>query len=121
MYEKSRLVDSSKSKEQAGPFGSSGSSLHAKSFSVDGKRIFVGSLNFDPRSINLNTEMGVVIESPEIAKEIQTIFDLRVLENSYEVLLKKNGGIGWFENTEKGDDVYHREPKSGRIEHSRAA
>src|SRR5690625_5410028 len=51
LYEMKRIVDSSKSKEQAGPFGSSGSSLHAKTFSVDGKRIFVGSLNFDPRSI----------------------------------------------------------------------
>ena len=116
LYEMKRIVDSSKSKEQAGPFGSSGSSLHAKTFSVDGKRIFVGSLNFDPRSINLNTEMGVVIESPEIAKEIQTIFDLRVLENSYEVLLKKNGGLRWIEKTENGDIVYNREPKTGWIQ-----
>lgn len=116
LYEMKRIVNSSRTKEQAGPFGSSGSSLHAKTFSIDGERIFVGSLNFDPRSINLNTEMGVVIENPEIAKEIQTIFDLRVLENSYEVLLKKNGGLKWVEKTKGGDIVYNREPKTGWIQ-----
>ena len=44
--------------------GSSGSSLHAKTFSVDRSRVFVGSFNLDPRSASLNTEMGFVIESP---------------------------------------------------------
>src|SRR5690625_7905144 len=60
--------------------------------------------------------MGFVIESPEIAYEIQTICDLRVLENSYEVLLKKNGGLRWIEKTENGDIVYNREPKTGWIQ-----
>src|SRR5690606_22057425 len=50
--------------------GSSGASLHAKTFAVDGKRIFVGSFNFDPRSFNLNTELGFVIDSPALARQI---------------------------------------------------
>ena len=47
--------------------GGSATSLHAKTFIVDEKRIFIGSFNLDPRSARLNTEMGVVIESPQIA------------------------------------------------------
>ncbi|CAH2795125.1 MAG: Cardiolipin synthase (EC phosphatidylethanolamine-utilizing, bacterial type ClsC [uncultured Paraburkholderia sp.] len=42
-----------------GPFGSSGSSLHAKTLAVDSQRVFIGSFNFDPRSAHLNTELGL--------------------------------------------------------------
>ncbi len=45
----------------------SASGLHAKVFASDGKRIFIGSYNLDPRSASLNTEMGLLIESPAIA------------------------------------------------------
>jgi len=55
-----RLSPDVERNQSAGPFGSSGSSLHAKTFAVDGERLFVGSFNFDPRSINLNTELGFV-------------------------------------------------------------
>lgn len=58
-----------------GPFGSSGSSLHAKTFAVDGKRIFIGSFNFDPRSTTLNTEMGLLIESADMANGLHQAFD----------------------------------------------
>lgn len=116
LYEMKRFSDSPKNKEQAGLLGSSGSSLHAKTFSVDGNRIFVGSLNFDPRSIDLNTEMGVVIESPKLAKEIQNIFDRRVLENSYEVLLQRNGRLKWVEQVDDGEIIYKREPKTGLLQ-----
>jgi putative cardiolipin synthase len=42
-------------------------SLHAKSFAFDRRALFIGSFNLDPRSANLNTEMGVVFESPELS------------------------------------------------------
>ena len=116
LFEMKRFTNIPRSRGKAGPFGSSGSSLHAKTFSVDGNRIFVGSLNFDPRSIDLNTEMGVVIESTVLAKKIQNIFDLRVLENSYEVLLQKNGRLKWVEQTEHGEIIYKREPKTGWLQ-----
>jgi len=61
--------------EKTGPFGSSGSSLHAKTFAVDGARIFVGSFNFDPRSTTLNTEMGLLIESAALARGLHDAFD----------------------------------------------
>ena len=68
LYELRRVPGAHQKKEQSpGPFGSSGSSLHAKTFVVDEQRVFVGSFNFDPRSKHLNTELGLVIDSPELA------------------------------------------------------
>jgi len=53
--------------------GSSRASLHAKTFVFDDEHVFIGSFNFDPRSTLLNTEMGLVIHSPEIAREVTTM------------------------------------------------
>ena len=61
--------------DRFGPFGSSGSSLHAKTFAVDGARVFVGSFNFDPRSTTLNTEMGLLIDSERMAQGMHDAFD----------------------------------------------
>lgn len=55
-------------------FGSRGASLHTKAFVVDGLQGFVGSFNFDPRSISLNTEMGLLFEHAELAREMQAVF-----------------------------------------------
>ena len=54
--------------------GSSGASLHSKSIVVDGQRGFVGSFNFDPRSAQLNTEMGVLFDQPQLARRLQQVF-----------------------------------------------
>src|SRR5690606_39538178 len=69
------------------PFGSSGSSLHAKTFAVDEKRVFVGSLNFDPRSTIFNTELGFIIESPRMAREIEVA---RSEEHTSELQSREN-------------------------------
>ncbi|HBB81729.1 MAG TPA: phospholipase, partial [Sulfitobacter sp.] len=61
--------------DRLGPFGTSGASLHAKTFAVDGARIFVGSFNFDPRSTTLNTEMGLLIDSERMAQGLHDAFD----------------------------------------------
>lgn len=44
--------------------------LHAKSMVIDGKTIFIGTFNLDPRSANLNTEVGVLIESEALARNL---------------------------------------------------
>ncbi|HEY9039620.1 MAG TPA: phospholipase D family protein [Roseovarius sp.] len=80
--------------DRLGPFGSSGASLHAKTFAVDGERIFVGSFNFDPRSITLNTEMGLLIDSKAMAVRLHDAFD--------------NGlsGLAWEVENRAGDMVW---------------
>jgi putative cardiolipin synthase len=92
--------------------GSSAASLHAKTFSVDRNRAFVGSFNFDPRSYNLNTELGVVIDSPKLAQDISDTLDRDLARSAYEVTLKDNG-LEWLEHTEQGEVRYDKEPKTG--------
>lgn len=55
-------------------FGSSGASLHTKSLVVDGRTVFVGSFNLDPRSASLNTEQGVFVESEALAAQLEALF-----------------------------------------------
>jgi putative cardiolipin synthase len=87
-------------------FGSSGASLHAKTFAVDRARIFVGSFNFDPRSARLNTEMGFVIDSPALAQLVEARVTARVPKEAYEVRLAQFGGLRWIEHG-SGKPVEH--------------
>lgn len=106
LYEMRRQTPKGERNESAGPFGSSGSSLHAKTFAVDRERVFIGSFNFDPRSAHLNTELGFVIDSPSLARQIETVFDERVPLTAYEVRLNEKGGLYWLEQRE-GKAVRH--------------
>jgi putative cardiolipin synthase len=90
-------------------FGSSSSSLHAKTFAVDRARVFVGSFNFDPRSARLNTELGFVIDSPAMAEEVAVAFAQRIPERAYEVVLNGSGALEWSD----GEIRYTREPGTG--------
>lgn len=92
--------------------GSSGSSLHAKTFSVDRKHVFVGSFNFDPRSANLNTELGFVIDSPRLAQRINQAFYDEIPAHAYEVKLTEIGRIYWVEQRDAGVQTYTSEPNS---------
>jgi len=96
-----------------GSSGSSGASLHAKTFAVDRARVFVGSFNLDPRSIRLNTEMGVVLDSPKLAGRLAQVVDEDVPANAYELRLDANGAITWLERTGAGDVVHTRTPETG--------
>jgi putative cardiolipin synthase len=77
--------------------------LHAKTYAVDGERIFVGSFNFDQRSARLNTELGVVLDSRLGAAELAQLFDEDVPLLAYEVLLAPQGqGLVWVERSASG-------------------
>lgn len=98
--------------EWANLFGSSGSSLHAKTFAIDRERVFVGSFNFDPRSANLNTELGFVIESPAMANAVAEIFEQDIYKVSYRVLLDPQGKLQWQEQLDNEIIIYHQEPNT---------
>jgi putative cardiolipin synthase len=74
-----------------GKIGRAKSSLHAKSFVVDRETIFIGSLNLDARSVVQNTEIGVVIESPEIADRMASNFDEHIDEVGFRLTLEDDG------------------------------
>lgn len=93
-------------------FGSSGSSLHAKTFAIDRERVFVGSFNFDPRSANLNTELGFLIESEELANSIVDIFENKIYNHAYAVTLNKSGNLEWREQVGDTSITYQKEPST---------
>ena len=88
--------------------GSSGASLHTKALAVDGKTLFVGSYNLDPRSTWLNCEQGVIVESPVLARQLEEIFDEQVApEHAWQVTLV-DGKLRWSDGTE----IYDSDPKA---------
>ena len=95
--------------------GSSGASLHAKTFAVDGRRAFVGSFNFDPRSAEFNTEMGFVVDSPALATAIHSAFDKDLHQSSYEVRLDASGNLEWLDRSSGSEAVLRQEPETGPI------
>jgi putative cardiolipin synthase len=110
LYELRRLSPQLDSYSDGGPIRSSGSSLHSKTFAVDGRSVFIGSFNFDPRSAKLNTEMGVVIESAALAKGIDEVFESRIPGAAYEVRLSNAGAVQWMERRDGAQVAYDREP-----------
>lgn len=95
-----------------GLVGNSGSSLHAKTFSVDGIRSFVGSFNFDPRSAQLNTEMGFVIESTALAQGIASYLEKGLLDQAYTVRKAKLGRLEWVETVGTELRIHKKEPNA---------
>jgi len=79
LYEMNKKLTRSQRKEKKGEGGSSKASLHAKSFVLDREKVFIGSLNLDPRSFLENSEIGVVITSAEtaatMAEEFEDVID----------------------------------------------
>lgn len=109
------LGDEPERDRSPGRFGSGASSLHAKTFSVDRKRVFIGSFNFDPRSASLNTELGFVIESRELAEEIDNAFLDRIPWRAYEVRLASSGRLYWLERREGHIQRHDIDPNTTRL------
>ncbi|MGB6030012.1 MAG: phospholipase D family protein, partial [Rhodanobacter sp.] len=94
-----------------GLFGSSGASLHTKAFVIDGARGFVGSFNLDPRSANLNTEMGVLFDDPGLARDLrQEYLRLAAPVLSYAVRRGADGSTQWLDRSTQPPQVLEHEP-----------
>lgn len=110
LFEMKRTATTARPHARTG--SSSASSLHAKTISVDGARVFVGSFNFDPRSARLNTELGFVIESPAMAQRIADAFTNDIRANAFAVQLNATGALRWVERRQGKEIVYDKEPGS---------
>ncbi|OYU75254.1 MAG: phospholipase, partial [Burkholderiales bacterium PBB5] len=105
-----------KRSKRLGMFRSASSRLHAKTAVIDRRYIFLGSMNFDPRSEKVNTEMGVVIDSPQLAREMLRLMDLDKLQASYQVKLRPDGlGLQWLAMDDDGPVVLDDEPDADRF------
>ncbi len=95
-------------------FGASLGRLHAKTAVFDRKTLFVGSMNLDPRSATINTELGAVIESPELARELLRVIDIDRLQSAYRVRLAPSGDRCEWLSMEEDDSlvVLTEEPDS---------
>ncbi len=95
-------------------FGESLGRLHAKLLVIDRKQVFIGSMNFDPRSATINTELGSFITSPALARETARVIDLDRLQSAYRVRLAAGGqGCEWLGFDDDGKEmVLTEEPDS---------
>ena len=81
--------------------------LHTKAAVIDREIVYVGSLNLDPRSIQLNTEMGMVVTSLGLAEEVAAIAERDMAPtNSWRVLLDENGELFW----ESAEGIVKKQP-----------
>ena len=81
--------------------------LHVKAMVIDRERVFIGSMNLDPRSAQINSEMGVIVESPGLARELAAAMDRDMAsDNAWHVTLDASGQVRWT----AGDDVRTMQP-----------
>ena len=75
--------------------------LTAKAMVVDRERVYIGSMNFDPRSAAINTEMGVFVDSRGLAEALARLIERDMQPaNSWRVELDGDGGLRWVDDKE---------------------
>ncbi|MDO6762153.1 phospholipase D family protein [Agarivorans sp. 1_MG-2023] len=104
-----------KQKERLAFFGKGASraSLHSKMFIIDEEKLFIGSFNWDPRSINLNTEMGLLLTCPNLAELIHRSVYEELPYKSYLLALDQQQDLEWIEKRREQEEIrYNKEPKA---------
>ncbi|MFO7705902.1 MAG: phospholipase D family protein [Halopseudomonas sp.] len=92
-------------------------SLHAKSFVFDRYKLFIGSINSDPRSIELNTEAGVMVYQAELAQRLAELFQRWTSDDyAFELRLGEGDRLEWH----AGDKLWTSEPEAGRVRRFKA-
>jgi putative cardiolipin synthase len=118
LYEATPLADirgkrKADKKQTGGVGGSSRASLHAKVFVIDRRAVFVGSLNLDPRSVDINTEIGVVFDSPEFGTLMADGVVQTMEAYCYRLSLDDDGDIVWTGQEAGQETRYTSEPHAG--------
>ncbi|MEI2301586.1 phospholipase D family protein [Ensifer sp. MJa1] len=96
-------------------FGARNASLHSKAFVVDGLNGFVGSMNFDPRSASLNTEMGVVFEDAALAGELAAMFDEETSPAISYRLGLDGAQLVWRDRADGSERLLRHEPDASLV------
>jgi len=128
LYEFKPMQAEGEGRPTAGLFGSkSRASLHAKAYVIDRSILVIGSMNLDPRSAQLNTELALVVHSKPIAEEAAGLFDRGISpQASYRVELasaavmaelRRTGspqsGLVWTTQEDTGTVTYYYDPEAG--------
>ena len=78
--------------------------------------VMIGSFNLDPRSARLNTEMGVVLDSPPMAAQLSDLFAQSIPRTQYEVRLTRDGSsVEWVEQSATGPVTHRASPETGLL------
>jgi putative cardiolipin synthase len=117
LYEVRSLLGSSRGSGQSSKISRYGNyALHGKLYVFDRERVLIGSMNFDQRSQRINTEIGLIISSPEISQQTALRFEFMVKpENCYALALSPTGALGksrltWRTEESNREVDYVREP-----------
>jgi putative cardiolipin synthase len=86
--------------------------LHSKVATVDRQRLFVGSFNLDPRSLYLNTEMGMAVTSDTLARQMAASILDTLPEQAYKLRLSRKGRLQWLLRAGGVEEVIMTEPQT---------
>ena len=117
LYEMKRKPGDPDARRKISVLGSSGATLHTKAMVIDRRWAYIGSMNIDPRSANLNTEMGVLVDSPELAEQLRRQFELTTSPDlSYRVVLEEGEGLVWYDRANGQERRGENEPDASILE-----
>jgi len=116
LYElKPEAIEYERAKRGKGGISGSRASLHAKTFMFDRRAVFIGSLNLDPRSIQLNTEIGLVCESAPLTEELAGTIEQNLDQIAWRLELVADASgkkhIAWVETGANGVRQRTEEPE----------
>jgi cardiolipin synthase C len=95
------------------PFRSSNASLHAKALVIDQKTVFIGSMNMDARSARTNSELGLVMRSAEIARQVTSLLDDLSADGSYKLqLVGPNNRLEWSSGEPGSEKTWYTDPET---------
>src|ERR1700722_20263783 len=99
------------------PFRSSTASLHAKALVIDQKTVFIGSMNMDARSAHINSELGLVIRSADIGRQVTSLLDDISADGSYKLqLVDHSNQIQWSSGEPGAEKTWYSDPETTRLQ-----
>ena len=92
--------------------------LHSKAAVIDESVVYLGSVNLDPRSDSTNTELGLLAESPELARQVLDVIGMAQRASSYRLRFASDGvSIEWLATSDTGEVVLAQEPEATPLMH----
>ena len=119
LFEMDESIKEKRGKELTWLPGLKKSSLHAKTMAFDGEYLFVGSFNFDQRSLKINNEVGLIFRDPELAGAAARRFEEHVNDVAFKLELSREGGrehLRWTGGQGGPDQVMEEEPYATTFE-----
>src|SRR3984957_17949039 len=99
------------------PFRSSTASLHAKALVIDQKTVFIGSMNMDARLARINRELGLVMRSTDIARQVTSLLDDISADGSYTLqLVDHSDRIEWSSGESGSEKHWFTDPETTRLQ-----